>query len=90
MKLLSHDDPPERAARIRSQVLERFHNKMIEGEQAIQQRRHTIKQAIHHSVKEIEREYQKRKKGIERQFFRMTRTLKEELIEVRDSISIEE
>ena len=79
------DDPPERANRIRSQVLERFHNKLSEGEQSILQRRHSIKLAIQQSIKEVEREYQKQKKEIDRQFYRQTKALKEELMEVDDN-----
>lgn len=81
--LLSHvDDPPERAARIRSQVLERYHNKLMEGEHDIQLRRHEIKQKIRQEVKETEREYQKRRRGIEKAFTRASQSLKQELMEV--------
>ena len=76
------DDPPERAARIRSQVLERYHNKLVEGEHDIQLRRHAIKQKIQQEVKETEREYQKRRRGIEKGFTRASQSWKQELMEV--------
>lgn len=75
------DDTPERAARIRSQVLERYHNKLVEGEHDIQLRRHAIKQKIQQEVKETEREYQKRRRGIEKGFTRASQSLKQELME---------
>ena len=78
----SLDDPPERASRIRSQVLERFHNKLIEGEQCIQQKRQSIHQTIRHQIKELERDYQRKRKAIEKQFYQLTKNLKEELVNV--------
>ena len=76
------DDPPERAARIRSQVLERYHNKLIEGEHSIQQRRKEIQQRINQAVKEIEREYQKRRRQIEKELIRASHGLKQILLDV--------
>lgn len=80
------NDPPERAARIRSQVLERYHNKLVEGEHDIQLRRHAIKQKIQQEVKETEREYQKRRRGIEKGFTRASQSLKQELMERKRTI----
>ena len=76
------DDPPERAARIRSQVLERYHNKLIEGEHSIQQRRKEIQQHINQAAKEIEREYQKRRRQIEKELIRASHGLKQTLLDV--------
>lgn len=76
------DDPPERASRIRSQVLERYHNELIEGEYEIQQRRKEIQQKINQAVKEVEREYQKRRRHIEKAFARESQQLKQELLDV--------
>ncbi|KAK8801203.1 hypothetical protein WA171_004350 [Blastocystis sp. BT1] len=75
------NDPPERAARIRSQVLERYHNKLMEGEHDIQMRRREVKQKINQGVKEIEREYQKRRRRIEKTFSRSSHGVKQELLE---------
>ena len=76
------DDPPERAARIRSQVLERYHNQLIEGEHSIQQRRKEIQQRINQAVKEIEREYQRRRRQIEKELSRASHGLKQVLVDV--------
>lgn len=81
------DDPPERASRIRSQVLERYHNKLNEGEHDIQERIRGVKKTIQHQVKEVEREYQKRKRAIEKEYSRATHAVKEELIEKKRVVS---
>lgn len=76
------DDPPERASRIRSQVLERYYNKLTEGEQSIREKQHEIQRQIHRMVKDIEREYQRRLRGINKEFNRICHGVKEQLLEV--------
>lgn len=56
----------------------------MEGEHDIQLRRHAIKQKIHQEVKETEREYQKRRRSIEKAFTRASQSLKQELMDVRE------
>lgn len=63
-------------------MLERYHNKLNEGEHDIQERIRGVKKTIQHQVKEVEREYQKRKRAIEKEYSRATHAVKEELIEV--------
>lgn len=76
------DDPPERASRIRSQVLERYYNKLTEGEQSIREKQRQIQHQIHRMVKDIEREYQRRLRGINKEFNRICHGVKEQLLEV--------
>ena len=64
-------------------MLERYHNKLIEGEYEIQQRRKEIQQKINQAVKEVEREYQKCRLHIEKAFARESQQLKQELLDVR-------
>ena len=63
-------------------MLERYHNKLVEGEHDIQMRRREVKQKINQGVKEIEREYQKRRRRIEKTFSRASHGVKQELLEV--------
>ena len=80
------DDPPERAARIRSQVLERYHNKLSEGERGIQESIQGVRRAIQQEVKDVEREYQKRRRAIEKGYARETHAVKEELSEKKKEV----
>ncbi|KAK8824053.1 hypothetical protein WA556_003378 [Blastocystis sp. ATCC 50177/Nand II] len=80
------DDPPERAARIRSQVLERYHNKLSEGERGIQESIQGVRRAIQQEVKDVEREYQKRRRAIEKGYARETHAVKEELSERKKEV----
>lgn len=63
-------------------MLERYHNKLSDGERAIQNAIQRVREAIQKEVKNVEREYQKRKRVIERGYARATRTVKEELRKV--------
>ena len=54
----------------------------MEGEHDIQTRRREVKQKINQGVKEIEREYQKRRRRIEKTFSRSSHGVKQELLEV--------
>lgn len=63
-------------------MLERYHNKLSEGERAIQDSIQGVRKVIQKEVKDVEREYQKRKRAIERGHVRATRAVKEELRKV--------
>ena len=80
------DDPPERAARIRSQVLERYYNKLTEGERGIRERQNQIQQQIQRAIKDVEREYQRRLRGIEKDFNRTCHEVKTQLLERKRAI----
>ena len=63
-------------------MLERYHNKLSEGERGIQESIQGVRRAIQQEVKDVEREYQKRRRAIEKGYARETHAVKEELSEV--------
>ena len=63
-------------------MLERYYNKLTEGERGIRERQNHIQQQIQRAIKDVEREYQRRLRGIEKDFNRTCHEVKTQLLEV--------
>ena len=83
----------ENSSRIRSQVLERFHNKMVQRENEIIQKRTDIEVMIEKEVEKSVRQYREHEKEIHKQYETSVQKIKKEIREVclwRQDYSVEE
>ena len=76
------DDSLENSSRIRSQVLERFHNKMVQRENEIIQKRTDIEEMIEKEVEKSVRQYREHEKEVHKQYETSVQKKKKEIREV--------